>query len=100
MCGIADNNIERNLCESMKHWKTELRSGTMKFATVNIKGCIFQGDSLSPLLFVMVLIPLTRVLRKEKEGFFFGNSKKRKINHLLFMDDLKIYGSHEREAER
>ena len=36
-------------------------------AKVNIRRRIFQGDSLSPLLFVICMIPLTNVLRKTKE---------------------------------
>ena len=67
----------------MKHWKTELRSGTEKLATVKTKRGIFQGDSLSPLLFVIGLIPLTHILGKEKAGFCFGNGKEKKVNHLL-----------------
>ena len=46
MCSVADN-IQQILCESMKHWKTELRSGTEKLATVMIKRGIFQGTTNS-----------------------------------------------------
>ena len=52
---------------------------------------IFQGDSLSPLLFVVSLLPLAPVLRKMKQGYSFGKEKS-KLNQLLFMGDLKLYG--------
>ena len=47
----------------------------------------------------MCMIPLTSILRKEEAGYRLGKDKSRKINHLLFMDDLKLYGKNEKEAE-
>merc|ERR1712080_4637 len=58
---------------------------------------IFQGDSLSPLLFVLAMIPLTMILRKEKVGYDLGK-KTGIVNHLLFMDDLKLYGKNEKQV--
>ena len=55
-----------------------------------MKRIIFQGDSLSPLVFALTLIPLSLILRKAKAAYGFSESKK-KINHLLFIDDLKLY---------
>ena len=65
---------------------------------VEIKRGIFRGDSLSPLLFIMALISLTMLLGREDTGYGFGKDKQ-KINHLLFMDDLKLYGSPVDELE-
>ena len=45
---------------------------------------------MSPLLFVVSLLLLTLVLRKMKQESSFGKEKN-KLNHLLFMDDLKLY---------
>ena len=42
---------------------------------VNIKRGIFQGDSLSPPLFIKALILLTLVLRKMKAGYHLGEGK-------------------------
>ena len=49
--GIADN-IRDLLVNSMKKWRTELTSCSEVLGEVNIRRGIFQGDSLSPLLFV------------------------------------------------
>ena len=66
-------------------------------AKVNIRRGIFQGDSLSPLLFVICMIPLTNVLHKANPRYTLGGGEK--INHLLFMDDLKLYGKSENEIK-
>ena len=92
MFGIAEN-IRNMLADSMKKWKTELTSCGEILGDINIRRGIFQGDSLSPLLFVIALIPLSLVLRKMKPSYEFTN--KEKINHLLFMDDLKLFAKNE-----
>ena len=56
---------------------------------------IFQRDSLSLLVFAFALIPLSLILRKSKASYEFSESKE-KINHLLFMDDLKLYSRSEK----
>ena len=48
-----------------------LFSGKNKQGKVNIRLDIFQGDSLSPLLSVVALIPVT-ILRTLKQGYSFG----------------------------
>ena len=65
---------------------------------VRIKRGIFQGDALSPLLFVISMIPLTSILRKAAPGYEFSSNKV-KINHLLYMDDLKLYGKTQKDLE-
>jgi len=63
MFGIAVN-VKSFISESMKKWNTELNAGQTRLGNVKIKRGIFQGDSLSPLLFVLTMIPLTLLLRK------------------------------------
>ena len=81
----------------MTNWQTELTSCRESLAKVNIRRGIFQGDSLSPLLFVMCMIPLANVLRKAKARYILGGGEK--INHILFMDDLKLHGKNENEIK-
>ena len=59
---------------------------------------IFQGDSLSPLLFVIALLPLTHTLRETGMGYQ-QEKNGAKVNHLFFMDDLKLYGKNDKEIE-
>ena len=82
----------------MKQWHTELTSGNEKLCKIDIKRGIFQGDSLSPLLFVMCMMPLSTLLKKEKAGYDLGKNRG-KINHLLYMDDLKLYARNKKETD-
>ena len=82
----------------MANWKTELMGGGDVLGTVDIKRGIFQGDSLSPLLFVMIMIPLSQRLNAANIGYKLINTD-RSINHLLFMDDLKLYASNDKQLE-
>ena len=90
--GVAEN-IKSLLVNSMEKWKVMLCSRNSELGEVYIKRCILQGDSLSPLVFVLTLIPLSLILRNA--AYEFSESKE-KINHLLFMDDLKLYSRSEK----
>ena len=94
--GVAEN-IKSLLVNSMENWKVMLCSGNFELSVseVEIKRGIFQGDSLSLSVFVLALIPLSLILRKAEAAYGFSESKE-KINHLLFMDDLKLYGRSEK----
>ena len=87
--GVAEN-INSFLVNSMEKWKVMLCSGNTELCEVEIKRDIFQGDSLSPLVFVLALIRLSLILKRAKAAYEFSE-RKGKINHFLFMDDLKLY---------
>lgn len=97
MFGVAVN-VRSFISESMKHWNTELNAGQNRLGNVKIKRGIFQGDSLSPLLFVMTMIPLTLILRKTNISYEV-KKKGERINHLLFMDDLKLFAKNEDQID-
>ena len=43
----------------MKSWKLELNTSGEKLGEGDIRRGIFQGDSLSPVLVVLCIVPLT-----------------------------------------
>ena len=68
-----------------------------KLGEVDIRKGIFQGDNLSPLLFVLCMVPLTWFLRRAKAGHEWG-IKRFKLNH-LFIDDLKLFAKSKNEID-
>ena len=58
MLGIA-KNVQDFLNNSMKSWELELNASGETLGEVNIRRGIFQVDSLSPVLFVLCMVPLT-----------------------------------------
>ena len=65
---------------------------------MKIRCGIFQGDSLSPLLFVMVMIPLILVVRQAKASYELKKEDK-KINDSLFLDDLKLFAANKDQID-
>ena len=93
MFGVAVN-VKSFVNASTKQWKTELTAGNQRPGNMKIKCGIFQDDNLSPFLFELVMIALTLVLRQTKASYEVKNEVK-KINHLLLMDDLKLFAKDE-----
>ena len=95
--GIAYNVVEL-LSESRNNWRTNLFSGGKQLETVDIKRGIFQGDAFSPLLFVIALIPLSMALRESGMGYKLGKAGPT-VNHLLFVDDIKLFAKNDSEID-
>jgi len=96
----VEEGLRTFLKDQMTKWKTSITlshaHGDIRIPDIKIQRGIFQGDSLSPLLFCLAIDPLSKVLKKQNIGYDLGqvrgrNKKKEIINHLLFMDDLKLY---------
>ena len=51
---------------------------------------IFQGDALSPMLFVRAMIPLDHMLTICTAGYWRSELQE-KINHVMHKDDLKLF---------
>ena len=93
MVGVAQNII--TLIEnSMANWKTVLASNQEALGAVDIKRGILQGDSLSPLLFVIINTTIA-----DFKGHNTRKNEGCKINYLLFMDDLKPYGKNSTQID-
>ena len=86
-CLRYTENVKKFLEKVTKMWKTTLTINSEVIGNVDIRRGIFQGDSLSPLLFIIALIPLTIILRKMNKGYQMENVR---VNNLLYMDDLKL----------
>jgi hypothetical protein len=95
------NNKIINFCKSsLEKWSTRLQLKTnqelLQSRLIKVNRGIFQGDSLSPLLFCIALIPITHELNTSNCGYQIHGTE-RKISHLLYMDDRKFIGRSEEE---
>jgi hypothetical protein len=87
----------------MGYWRTRMRlhaeNELIETEDIKMQCGIFQGDSLSPLLFCICLIPLTEQLNKLNIGYE-EHTTKTKISHLLYVDDLKLIAKSEEELQK
>ena len=85
---------------SMRNWKTTMKlsynDGCITTDQIKIKRGIFQGDSFSPLLFCLALVPLTSELATSGYTYKISNTSA-PISHLFYMDDLKLYSKNDQE---
>ena len=81
--------------KTMKKWRVELTPGGKSLAETKIQSGIFQGDALSPLLFIIAMMPLNHILRKCTTGYKLSRSQK-KFNHLMYMDYIKLFAKNEK----
>ena len=88
----AKESTIRFLKNIMPNWKTILTISGTRLAEINIRRGIFQGDSVSPLLFIVAVIPMTSILERIEVGYQLKKGGSR-INHLMFMDDIKLFRS-------
>ena len=78
----------------MKTWKVELTAGGISLAEAKVQRGIFQEDALSPLLFIIAMMPLHHKLRKRTVGYKLSKSQE-KINHLMCMNGIKLFAKKE-----
>ena len=79
----------------MKTWGEEKQEGKAK---AKIQSGIFLGDALSPLLSVIAMIPQNHIFRKCTAGYKLTNPHE-KINHLKYMNDIKLLSKNEKDLE-
>ena len=88
------NFIER----TMKTWSVEFAAGGRSLVEAKIQSGIFQEDALSPLLFIIAMMPFNHILGKCTAGYKLSRLQE-KINHLMYMDDIKIFEKKKNEKE-
>ena len=88
-----------NLIEkTMKNWRVKLTAGGKSLAETKIPREIFQGEALTPILFIIAMTLLNHIPRKCSAGYKLSRSQE-KINHLMYMDDIKLFAKNEKELE-
>ena len=96
-----DKTTSKFIIGLMPTWCTKIylhfKGGTISTDDIKYGRGIFQGDTLSPLLFCLCLVPITNILNREGYGYKIGN---RKVSNLLYIDDLKIYAKNDEQMER
>ena len=84
------------ITEVMKDWKVELTAGGKAQEEGKIQRGIFLGNSFLLLLFVMEMMLLNYIFRKCSVGYKFSKLLE-KINHLMYMEDIKLFSKNEKE---
>ena len=62
----------------MENWTVELTAARKRLAEVKILRRIFQGDALSPLQILTVMMTLNNILRKCTGGYRLHKSQEKK----------------------
>ena len=72
------SNEDINFIEkTMETWRVELTAGGRSLAEAKIQRGIFQGDTLSPLLFLIAMMPFNHILRKYTGGYKLNKSQEK-----------------------
>ena len=94
LCKIPDQ-LQKTINDLMRKWSTVFMlrhaGGMLRTTEVQYKRGIFQGDTLSPLLFCLCVTPISYGLRTTSG--YTARFLKEPVTHLMFVDDLKIYAS-------
>lgn len=80
--------------ELMTRWMTQFRvtaadGQVSRSRYIQLKNGVFQGDSMSPLLFCLAIAPLSDAINARLETY--RTSSGLEISHMFYMDDLKLY---------
>ena len=83
----------------MKTWRVELTAGGRSIAETRSKeGFSKEMHYHPPPLFIIAMMPLNHILRKCAAGYKLSRLQE-KINHQMYMDDIKLFAKNEKELE-
>ena len=77
----------------MENWSVEQTAGGKSLDETKILKGIFQGDALSPLLFVIVMMPLSHILRKSTREYKLHKSQEKN-------QPPKVHGRHQTVCQK
>ena len=96
-----DKTIRNFISYLMPTWRTKITlphdKGYIETEDISFNKGIFQGDTLSPLLFCLALTPITNILKRAKVGYKIEGKV---VSNLLYVDDLKLFAKSTEEMER
>ena len=92
------NQILQFIEKTIQTWRVKFIAGGKCLEQVRTQRGIFQRDAKPPLLFVIAMMPLNHILRKCTAGFKINKSLE-KINHLRYIDGIKLFAENEKELE-
>ena len=89
----------------MNSWKVtyeakDLSGKTERSSYLRIRSGVLQGDSFSPLLFCLAMVPISHALNSTNSGYKIAAQKSKEhlpgLSHQFYMDDLKLYANSEK----
>ena len=89
---------QRWIMNCLKMYKISHDEKLESLAEKKIQRGIFQGDTLSPLLFKTTMVPLNHILQKFTARYKPSKSQE-KINHLMYMNDIKLFAKTEKNLK-
>ena len=85
--------VIKSIENTMENWRLKLTAEGKSLTEVKIQRGIFQGDALSPLLFIIVMMPLNHILWKCTDRYKLHKSQEK------IMDDIKLFAKNEKKME-
>ena len=88
------NFIEKN----RKTWRVELTAGGESLAETKIQKGIFQGDA-TIIITIYNCDDATQLHTQKMQSRTKFTKSQKKINHIMYMDDIKLFAKNEKELE-
>ena len=82
----------------MQTRRVEFTARGRSLAEETSKEAYSKGDALSPLLFVIAMMPLNHIFRKYTVGYKLTKSQET-VNYLMYMNVTNLFAQNEKELE-